>query len=620
VDRGRVADLGRRVGAWLFGDRVGLTVFLGTLVFVAAYWRIGFLITDSRTVANALVNVADGRLAVVDTPYSLTLGSLPGLVEGVNGQSFGRNYGHVFVSLPFLWALEVATALFDLRVFLAACWSLLVLLFAWQLGIVTARRSVQTAGALAAAVLFLGNVALATDLAADRTAIVALQASTVVAAALTATLLYRAVRLFEGRAVGAAAGAAVALATPVGFWASVPKRHVVTTAVVAAVIYLFARTRTDDSIRPRAAMYAVVGLYTLVHPFEALFLLLVVAPLDLLSAPSNGVRDLAGVAAVFLLSLVPLFVVNLLVAGNPIEPPRMLPGVSPDADQALGEGLRPESPEASGGGGAGDGTGAGGNTESLGLPLGTAGRIVGWLERTVAGGLAALGNPGGLYHTFVRSGWIESVTYPVNDFESIELALAESFPLVALGTGYLVHLGRRVRRDTPAWPGSPGAWTSLLSVVLAAVLAFVYLPRLPLHTQITPRYLMPTVPALLFLVARVPKVAETVRESPGWLVRGYLGTVLLGGLALGGVLTAVDPAIGEAMQLHALAALGTGLVATVVLVVPPLSRDARVGAVALGLPAGATTLFLLFSGVEYFDYGSFALGVTRWLSRALQIL
>ena len=53
----------------LFGDRVGLGVFLVAVVFLGLCWRVGFFITDSKTVANLLANVADGRLAVVETPY-----------------------------------------------------------------------------------------------------------------------------------------------------------------------------------------------------------------------------------------------------------------------------------------------------------------------------------------------------------------------------------------------------------------------------------------------------------------------------------------------------------------------------------------------------------------------
>jgi hypothetical protein len=73
----------------LFGDRYGLCVFLAAALFLGLCWRLGFFITDSRTVANLLANVADGRLSVGEMPFSLARSNQPGLVE-VDGEARRR--------------------------------------------------------------------------------------------------------------------------------------------------------------------------------------------------------------------------------------------------------------------------------------------------------------------------------------------------------------------------------------------------------------------------------------------------------------------------------------------------------------------------------------------------
>lgn len=151
-------------------------------------------------------------------------------------------------------------------------------------------------------------------------------------------------------------------------------------------------------------------------------------------------------------------------------------------------------------------------------------------------------------------------------------------------------------------PRTPERQTDLLALCFAFVFVIVYMPLLPLVSQITVRYLLPVFPLLLYGLARLAPVRQTVETVPRWLVGGYLTTVGVGGAVLTAVLVALDPAIGEAMQLHALVGLTTAVVAALCVGTWALHTDGRITAVGLALPAGATTVFLLLSGIEYFHY------------------
>ena len=131
----------RHAGRVVFGDRLGLVVFLVGQTFATCYWRISIFLTDSYAIGNTLVNVAEGHFSIRGIIYSLTFGSQPGLFV-VDGAVYGRNYGHVFVSLPVLWVLDVLSSLFDLRLVLAAGWSLLVFALFNQVGRLIDRRHV----------------------------------------------------------------------------------------------------------------------------------------------------------------------------------------------------------------------------------------------------------------------------------------------------------------------------------------------------------------------------------------------------------------------------------------------------------------------------------------------
>jgi 4-amino-4-deoxy-L-arabinose transferase-like glycosyltransferase len=127
--------------------------------------------------------------------------------------------------------------------------------------------------------------------------LIALQISTLVVAGLGAVLLYRLLAWQHNRRLGVLAGAAVVLVSPVGFWATIPKRHVLVATLCLAVLYLFARSRTpSERTFPgigqvplhRTLMYTCIALITWVHAAEGLFVFLAVVAFDLPTAPPNA--------------------------------------------------------------------------------------------------------------------------------------------------------------------------------------------------------------------------------------------------------------------------------------------------------------------------------------------
>ena len=155
----RISRSVTRAGRIVFGDRVGVTVWLLSVLTLALWWRIGFFITDTYPIANAVVNLADGRLAMgpQDFQYSLTLGTQPGLHE-YGGDFYARNYGQVVAAVPVLWALEAATFVGSPRLVLAAGWSAGVIVLGRQLAILLDRSWLRTAAAVVALCWFVAAV------------------------------------------------------------------------------------------------------------------------------------------------------------------------------------------------------------------------------------------------------------------------------------------------------------------------------------------------------------------------------------------------------------------------------------------------------------------------------
>lgn len=682
-ERGEIVR--RRTVPVLFGDRVGLTLFLGVIAVLAALWRVGFFITDTYAIANTVVNLAEGRLHIARIEYSLTLGSQPGLYEH-GGRVFGRNYGQAALALPFHWLLDGASAVAELRLVLAGAWSLLVAGFASQLGRVLDRSHVTLAGTLLALAVFVANVALSTPLDPHWNGLLALQLVSLVAAGVVAVALYRLGSEFHGKRVGVAGGVLAALALPIAFWATIPKRHVMSAALIAVVVFAFARSRNADRPLPsRALAYVAVGMLAWLHAAEALVVLVVLVPFDFATARDNGLRELVVVGAVFFLSLLPFAVTNVLITGSPLTAPRMLSSLGglaelgPSGDIVVDGGgqatptpegpTTPEQPTTTPTGPPSqDETtvpeGPGGPSDSrpglwsqiTGLLDGVVGLITGAIDATIGflDGLVTtvivgvevtaarlgelwsyvsrgidivLGDLERIGYVFVRSGRTPGVNYAINDHEAVELAVLEvapvlgmlvAIPIVLTKRGVLARRERlrglpRVIRTTPRYQ------TDLFVGTLVIAFSLLYLPRLPLHSQITMRYLVPIMPVAVYGVMRVPAVRRGLTADFRQFLGGYLGTAVIGIAGVSLVFVAIDPAIGEAMQFHALVNLAVAGIATLVVALDTvLDRDLPVAA-AIGAVGGAGTALYLLAGIESFTYGEFVLPVAEWLSAVMPI-
>lgn len=639
IDRRRFAEVSprhayARLRRTVFGDRLGVVLFLGTLVFVALYWRIGIFITDNYTIANTLANVAEGHLYLDHVVYGPESGATPGM-KIHDGRLYGRKYGLVVAALPFLWVFEALGLVADLRIALAGLWSLAVLALAVHLGQLLERpRQATIAGAVLGVLTFAANVLLATPLDPRWLPLMALQASTMVWAGLLVVVVYRLVGHVYTRRTGLVAGMAVLLATPIGFWATIPKRHVLITMLAMVAVYAFYRSRGADpatALRFRAVGYASVAVSAWVSPFEALLLLVAIGPIDLLTARSNAPRRLAAIGGTFALFLLPFLATNYLISGNPFLPPDLLPAYTGQEQLLTGGG----APDGTGG----TGSGTQGDTGHLfsgplipllvGLVSVVADTIAGHLHRLwtrfLEPGLTiVVDDPHHVYHVVVRSGYIPEVAARDGD-HAISLALLEVAPVLAtlVAVPVVVVQGLRVPATVRSWVESPAGKTDLLVGAYVTLIVIANLPRTLVHAQVTVRYLLPILPGLVYLVVRLPAVRHVIDTRPRGLGFAYAGTVLIGGQVLLLVLLVFDPSLSEAVQLNALLGLAAALpLGAWALIATATDRRApRVGAVLLGVAAGTTTVFILLSGLVYFAYaGDFALPISQRLSEALALV
>jgi hypothetical protein len=368
---------------------------------------------------------------------------------------------------------------------------------------------------------------------------------------------------------------------------------------VVWILYGFARSRSVDgtrgpleidwSVYHRSSMYALVGLLAWVHAAEAVFVLLALAVVDVPTAPSNDVRTLAVLAGAFVASLVPFLLTNGLIAGDVFEPPRTLPRA--DAADPTAAGVL-----ANGGGGGGSGIST--------VPGGVAIEKLLWVASLIvaqlSGSLATLGNPDVVLRTWVRSGSLEGLAEGgLPEFRAANLAVFEVAP-VLIGS---VAAAARSLVGAPRDALSMVRPIDAAAVALALAYVLLFTQRLPIHVQVTVRYLLPVYPIGLLLLARQRPIRELLErewDTVGW---SYLTVVLVGTQLILATVVATGMTISEAAQLHAGLGLGAGAGLGISMLAGKAWPSLRpVAAGSLGAAAGLGTSFVLLTGFAYFSF------------------
>lgn len=578
-----------------FGDRHGLFVFLTTLLVMMLLWRFQVVINDNLTLANGLAAFADGHLHVTESVYGETLGT-PGMVTA-DGRAYPRNIGHLVVSLPVLFVLRAVTVLMDLHVAVAAGWSLLLLATVTTGSRLLSRLSAgRRVGSALALLTFLASLVAAEPTRVEHLALPALQFTTLLMAAFICVVVYRVIRRIYDRRVGLTAGLAAGLATPTLLWATIPKRHVPVAALAVCSLYLLYRSRTATATTTyrwfRWLAYVPVGLSAWIFVAAGGTLFIALAAVDLASARENGFKSLAGVAGAVVVSSMPFFMTNTLIAGNPLTSPMMLPRYDPAITDSVGtaEPARPtDSPAA-----------VRGASPTSPIPV-VIQQAITLVERYLAGVVVVLMEPRRLSTIFVRSGWFEALSD--NDGLAVNLSVAESMPLAGALVGLPVVCVRQLRER--AFEPVHAVDAFVLAYTLLTLL--FYLPSLPLHAMMTVRYLFVLYPLSAYGLVRLPWVRRAIRRHTRLLAWTYTGGVLIGGQLLLAALVLIEAGFEEGSQAIALLGLSVaGVLAAWSLVEAAGRALPRVGAVLLGLAGGCTTT-LYFVMLGYYYGASFAL-------------
>lgn len=616
-------------------DYYTITIFFSILSFLLLTWRIGFIINDNYTLANMLVNLSNGSLSIKQIEFGAAVS--PGTYTD-GERLYGRNYGHVFTALVPYILLELIFSVVYPVVAFSAMLSISIVISALGIYKVTGGEGkFLLLGSLTATGIFLLNITFSSSLASRWTPVIALQLVSIIATSLLGAILYQMLSAMYTRPVAVAAGIAVVVTTPVGFWGTIPKRHAWVALFAVAVlyaVYMGKRAEIEGTItRYRMLAYGLVGIGTWMDPAEGFLLFIPLMIVDGIDIPNYKLKSNMLVLTVFTVCLLPFFITNMLITGSPLKPPFLLASYSGEETIVLDSEIATSSTQKQNPAPQVENTGDTSRpiTEELRIATEAGANNILLFTNQFQQGIYSVFDPERAYSVFVRSGYLETVSARGNSL--INLTVLESMPLLGalivaplllahkLVSDILIRVFKSKPVDIDSHQLTPQRAADLFVTIYAILVIIVSLPQLPIHASITVRYLHILYPLGMYGIIRTSAIRRLINTDWRTLVWVYTITVFIGGQIVFALLAVMQASIGEAMQIYAmLALLSSLLIATYSVVVQFLSKIEVVAPIVVGVAAGLTTVFLIISSIELFDYGVIhAIPISDMLSEVIDI-
>lgn len=304
----------------IFQDRQTNIIFLFSFTILLSLWGLGVHLNDESGIVILMVNILNGSLTIKEIPNYLQpwmYGWIRGVLYTVNGATYTNATHAVPVfAIPFYFLLKLINSIIDVRIFFSVLWSVCIFLLIYFI------KKQKIISAFISILLLITNLLLAKPLSFEIFGeLISIQFLDIVLTSCTITIAYKLFyRIFNNKPIGIFASLFILLATPITYWGVAAKDHALSVFLIVLALYLFYKYTQTQKLQFRYIAYTSIGLSVWVRIFDGIAFFLAMFLIDIITNKKNRLKSIAIILLFTLIGLIPFFVNNYLLFGNPIYP------------------------------------------------------------------------------------------------------------------------------------------------------------------------------------------------------------------------------------------------------------------------------------------------------------
>lgn len=306
----------KKIVRLLESNQIPLLIFFTSLFIFLSFAGTRMLFSDEGVIVNQFYNFVHGSLDLKIAKVNVERG----IYVTVDNNLYGRfSYSLLILSLPIYFLLKNMDFFYGAHLFLLQLWALsggicvYLALKTWKI------KNAVIPGLVSYLILIMVNLRYFNPIYFPKWGeIISIEFTNILISSFLVLLAYFLFKNFFGNKIAIFASLFIIFATPISFYALTLKHHSLAVLLTVLAFYFFYKYQEKKDNKFIYAAYILAGLCVWTRTLEGVALLLSLLIMDILFF-RRGIKHIALISMIILVSLIPFFTFNQIILGNPFS-------------------------------------------------------------------------------------------------------------------------------------------------------------------------------------------------------------------------------------------------------------------------------------------------------------
>lgn len=307
----------KKILNYLDSNPIPLVIFFSSFFILLGFAGTRLFLSDEGVILDQFYNLINGSLAI----KIAKINTVKGIFILVGDNLYGLfSYSLLLLSLPIYYLLKIIDAFYGAHLFILQLWALSGGLIIYLIMKYKKPKLAVITGILSYCILILSNWYFFKPIYFPKWGeLLSIELTNILITSFIVLIVYQLFKKLFGAKIALFASFFVILATPISFYAITLKHHSLTLFLTLISIYYFYKNLEEKDNKFIFLAYFFAGLCVWARILDGAILLITLLAMDFLILKKRNHKYIYRVLLIILISLIPFFIFNYLILGNPFS-------------------------------------------------------------------------------------------------------------------------------------------------------------------------------------------------------------------------------------------------------------------------------------------------------------
>jgi|GEM_PF-1755666 len=307
----------KKLSNFLYSNSIALLIFFSSFFILLSFASTRLFLSDEGVILDQFYNLINGSLAI----KIAKINTVKGIFILVGNNLYGLfSYSLLLLSLPIYYLLRIIDHYYGAHLFIVQLWALSGGLIIYLIMKHNNPKLAVKSGILSYCILIFSNWYFFKPIYFPKWGeLLSIELTNILITSFLVLIIHQLFKKLFSDKIALFASFFVILATPISFYALTLKHHSLTLFFTLLSIYYFYKHFESKDNKFIFIAYFFAGLCVWTRILDGAILLLTLLAMDFLILKKREAKYISNVLILIIISLIPFFIFNYLILGNPFS-------------------------------------------------------------------------------------------------------------------------------------------------------------------------------------------------------------------------------------------------------------------------------------------------------------